>query len=67
MLSDKQITQKVPRKQIEYALELRQQRKNIDTIFARVFQTEETSCVKSCARARPPASASFSLTPHVSI
>jgi hypothetical protein len=44
--SDKQITQKVPRKQIEYALELRQQRKNVDKIFSRVFQTEEASSVK---------------------
>ena len=37
VLSDKTITDKVPRKQIEYAFDLPRQLKNIDKIFARVF------------------------------
>jgi adenylosuccinate lyase len=54
VLADKQITKKIPRKQIEYAFDLRRQLKNVDKIFARVFRTEEAGCVKSSARARPP-------------
>ncbi len=37
VLADKEITRKVPRKQIEYALDLPRQLKNVDKIFARVF------------------------------
>src|SRR3954471_6239141 len=37
ILSDREITSKVPRKQIEYAFDLQRQLKNIDQIFARVF------------------------------
>jgi adenylosuccinate lyase len=37
ILADKEITVKVPRKQIEYAFDLQRQLKNIDKIFARVF------------------------------
>jgi len=37
ILADKEITSKVPRKQIEYAFDLPRQLKNIDKIFARVF------------------------------
>jgi adenylosuccinate lyase len=37
VLGDKQITGKVPRKQIEYAFDLPRQLKNVDKIFARVF------------------------------
>ena len=37
VLADKTITDKVPRKQIEYAFDLPRQLKNIDKIFARVF------------------------------
>jgi hypothetical protein len=37
VLGDKEITGKVPRKQIEYAFDLRRQLKNVDKIFARVF------------------------------
>lgn len=37
VLADKEITEKVPRKQIEYAFDLARQLKNVDKIFARVF------------------------------
>jgi adenylosuccinate lyase len=37
ILADKEITAKVPRKQIEHAFNLARQLKNVDKIFARVF------------------------------
>ncbi len=37
VLADKEITGKVPRKQIEYAFDLPRQMRNVDKIFARVF------------------------------
>jgi adenylosuccinate lyase len=37
ILADKEITSKVPRKEIEYAFDLERQLKNVDKIFARVF------------------------------
>ena len=37
VLSDKEITSKVPRPQIEHAFDLPRQLKNVDKIFARVF------------------------------
>ena len=37
VLADKEITSKVPRKQVEYAFDLPRQLKNVDKIFARVF------------------------------
>jgi adenylosuccinate lyase len=37
VLADKEITSKVPRKQIEHAFDLQRQLKNIDKIFTRVF------------------------------
>jgi adenylosuccinate lyase len=37
VLADKEITNRVPRKQIEYAFDLQRQLKNVDKIFARVF------------------------------
>ena len=37
ILADKEISSKVPRKQIEYAFDLQRQLKNVDKIFARVF------------------------------
>ena len=37
VLADKEITSKVPRKQIEHAFDLPRQLKNVDKIFARVF------------------------------
>src|SRR3984885_11893951 len=38
VLADREITGKVPRKQIEYAFDLSRQLKNIDKIFSRVFR-----------------------------
>jgi adenylosuccinate lyase len=37
VMADKEITSRVPKKQIEYAFDLSRQLKNIDKIFARVF------------------------------
>ncbi len=37
VLADKEITAKVPRKQLEYAFDLSRQLKNVDKIFSRVF------------------------------
>jgi adenylosuccinate lyase len=47
VLQDKNITGRVPAKQIEQAFELRRQLRNIDKIFARVFKDEEPSKKKS--------------------
>ena len=41
VLADKEITGKVPRKQIEHAFDLQRQLKNVDKIFARVFATKK--------------------------
>jgi len=38
VLADKEITSRVPRKQIERAFDLRRQLRNVDKIFARVFR-----------------------------
>jgi adenylosuccinate lyase len=38
VLQDKNITSRVPRKQIEHAFELKRQLRNVDQIFARVFR-----------------------------
>src|SRR5579863_9478747 len=43
ILADKEITDKVPRKQIEYAFDLQRQLKNVDKIFARVFGKKRTA------------------------
>ena len=43
VLADKEITGRVPRKQIEYAFDLQRQLKNVDKIFARVFSSKKTS------------------------
>jgi adenylosuccinate lyase len=39
VLNDKNITDRVPAKQIEHAFDLKRQLRNIDKIFARVFRT----------------------------
>ena len=52
VLGDKEITGKVPRKQIEYAFDLRRQLKNVDQIFARVFGKQGASGRKKKARGR---------------
>jgi hypothetical protein len=41
-LADKEITSKVPREQIEYAFDLPRQLKNVDKIFARVFNAKQS-------------------------
>jgi adenylosuccinate lyase len=43
ILDDKEITAKVPRKQIEYAFDLSRQLKNVDKIFARVFDKKKSA------------------------
>ena len=43
ILADKEITTKVPRKQIEHAFNLDRQLKNVDKIFARVFGAKSKS------------------------
>ncbi len=43
VLADKEITSKVPRKQLEYAFDLSRQLKNVDKIYARVFSGREQS------------------------
>jgi adenylosuccinate lyase len=43
VLADKEITGKVPRKQIEHAFDLSRQLKNVDKIFARVFGSRTKS------------------------
>jgi adenylosuccinate lyase len=52
VLADKEITDKVPRKQIEYAFDLPRQLKNVDKIFARVFGNERKSGVKPARRVK---------------
>ena len=47
VLADKEITGKVPRKQIEYAFDLTRQLKNVNKIFARVFIAKNTRDAKS--------------------
>src|SRR5277367_4377727 len=42
VLKDEEITRRVPRRQIEQAFDLKRQLKNIDKIFARVFETKRT-------------------------
>jgi adenylosuccinate lyase len=47
VLADKEITDKVPRKQLEYAFDLPRQLNNVDKIFARVFGNKKESTVKN--------------------
>ena len=42
VLEDKEITRRVPRQQIEHAFDLKRQLRNIDKIFARVFNSNRT-------------------------
>jgi adenylosuccinate lyase len=50
ILADKDITAKVPRKQIEYAFDLDRQLKNVDKIFARVFGKKSDAVKKKNAQ-----------------
>jgi adenylosuccinate lyase len=52
VLADKEITNRVPRKQIDHAFDLPRQLKNVDKIFARVFGKRGKSGAKSTARAK---------------
>jgi hypothetical protein len=52
VLADKEITEKVPRKQIEHAFDLQRQLKNIDKIFTRVFGSRGKGKPKSATRAK---------------
>ena len=47
VLGDKNITDRVPRKQIEHAFDLDRQLRNIDKIFARVFRGKRAPNVKN--------------------
>jgi adenylosuccinate lyase len=50
VLADREITGKLPRKQIEYAFDLSRQLKNVDKIFARAFQTQGARQTSPAAR-----------------
>jgi adenylosuccinate lyase len=52
VLKDKEITRRVPRRQIEQAFDLKRQLKNIDKIFARVFQKKRTHTLNDGAERR---------------
>ncbi len=47
VLSDKEITEKIPRKQIQYVFDLSRQLKNVDKIFARVFGSKKSVTASS--------------------
>ena len=47
VLSDPEITRRVPRKELEAAFDLNRQLRNVDAIFARVFGKSSTSSVKA--------------------
>jgi adenylosuccinate lyase len=53
VLADKEITQKVPRKQIEYAFDLQRQLKNVDKIFARVFAEKRRGNKRNAKEGKP--------------
>jgi adenylosuccinate lyase len=53
VLADKEITGKVPRKQIEHAFDLQRQLKNVDKIFARVFGKQGNGGTRLNGRAKP--------------
>ena len=50
VLADKEITGRVPGKQIEQAFDLSRQLKNVDKIFARVFGTAARSSPRRTAK-----------------
>jgi len=52
VLKDKNITKKVPAKQLEHAFDLKRQLRNIDRIFARVFREGESKPRQKSARKR---------------
>jgi adenylosuccinate lyase len=50
VLNDKEITRRVPRRQVERAFDLKRQLRNIDGIFARVFKNDRTASKPSRKR-----------------
>jgi adenylosuccinate lyase len=50
VLTDKNITSRVPSKQLEHAFDLKRQLRNIDKIFTRVFRNSETPSTKRPSR-----------------
>jgi len=54
ILADKEITSKVPRKQIEHAFDLQRQLKNIDKIFTRVFSQKKNASPKPASKKKNP-------------
>jgi adenylosuccinate lyase len=50
VVADKEITSRVPRRQIEYAFDLQRQLKNVDKIFARVFGVKKEDRKKKRSR-----------------
>ena len=52
VLNDKEITGRVPAKQLEHAFDLKRQLRNIDKIFARVFGEAKSKAVPKSARKR---------------
>jgi adenylosuccinate lyase len=55
VLADPEFTTRVPRKQIEYAFDLSRQLKNVDKIFARVFDRKKMPALKAQGRRSSPA------------
>jgi adenylosuccinate lyase len=51
VLNDKEITGRVPRKQLELAFDLKRQLRNIDKIFARVFKDQPRAAAKKRKKA----------------
>jgi adenylosuccinate lyase len=49
VVADKEITNRLPRRQIEMAFDLKRQLRNIDKIFARVFGNKESRSLKTKA------------------
>ena len=54
VLQDKEITSRVPTKQIEHAFDLKRQLRNIDKIFARVFRDENGAGKKRASSKKKP-------------
>ena len=52
VLADKEITSRVPRKQVEYAFDLPRQLQNVDKIFARVFGNKRPPATSAKPRAK---------------
>jgi adenylosuccinate lyase len=52
VLNDKEITGRVPAKQLEHAFDLKRQLRNIDKIFARVFREAKPKAAPKPARKR---------------